>query len=58
MLIGAETIINTIPGHLPLKSSLPLNEIFKENSLSLLPEDSVIDAGHFAASTIWVMYQI
>ncbi|AAO35275.1 amidohydrolase [Clostridium tetani] len=49
--IGAETIINTIPGHLPLKSSLPLNEIFKENSLSLLPEDSVIDAGHFAAST-------
>ena len=28
-----------------------LNELFKENSLSLLPEDSVIDAGHFAAST-------
>lgn len=49
--IGAEAIIDTIPGHLPLKSSLPLNEIFKENSLSLLPEDSVIDAGHFAAST-------
>ncbi|MBU5483643.1 amidohydrolase [Clostridium sp. MSJ-11] len=49
--MGAKTIINTIPGHLPLKCSKELNYLFRENSLSLLPEDKVIDAGHFAAST-------
>lgn len=47
----AQTIIDTIPGHMPLKASLPLNNIFKENAQKLLPEDKVIDAGHFAAST-------
>ncbi|WP_097026326.1 amidohydrolase [Clostridium peptidivorans] len=49
--MGAQTIIDTIPGHMPLKASLPLNNIFKENAQKLLPEDKVIDAGHFAAST-------
>lgn len=49
--MGAQTIIETIPGHMPLKASLPLNNIFKENAQKLLPEDRVIDAGHFAAST-------
>lgn len=49
--IGAKTIINTIPGHLPLKCSKYVNSLFGENSKTLLPEDRVIDAGHFAAST-------
>lgn len=49
--MGAQTIIETIPGHMPLKASLPLNNIFKENAQKLLPGDRVIDAGHFAAST-------
>ncbi|MBC2398150.1 amidohydrolase [Clostridium tetanomorphum] len=49
--IGAKTIINTIPGHLPLKCSKNLNNIFEKNSKSLLPENKVLDAGHFAAST-------
>ncbi|MBM7870971.1 amidohydrolase [Clostridium pascui] len=49
--MGAQTIIETIPGHMPLKASLPLNSIFKENAQKLLPEDRIIDAGHFAAST-------
>ncbi|WP_125151943.1 amidohydrolase [Clostridium rectalis] len=49
--MGTKTIINTIPGHLPLKCSKPLNKIFENNSKQLLPKDSVIGAGHFAAST-------
>ena len=49
--VGAKTIINTIPGHLPLRASLPLNDIFRENSLRMLPEEDVIDGGHFTAST-------
>lgn len=49
--MGAQTIIDTIPGHMPLMSSSLLNNIFKENAEMLLPEDKVINAGHFAAST-------
>lgn len=49
--VGAKVEINTIPGHLPLKSSIELNKIFRENAKNLLPENQVIDAGHFAAST-------
>lgn len=49
--IGAQTIIETIPGYLPLKCSLPLNKLFKENCKELLPEDKILDAGHFNAST-------
>lgn len=49
--IGAKTIINTIPGHLPLKCSISLNRIFESNSKKLLPENSVIQYGHFAGST-------
>lgn len=49
--IGAETIIKTIPGYLPLQCSLQLNELFKENCKELLPKDRVLDAGHFNAST-------
>lgn len=49
--IGAETTINTIPGHLPLRCSSIMNNIFEENAKKLLPEEQVIDAGHFTAST-------
>ncbi|EDS78475.1 putative amidohydrolase [Clostridium botulinum C str. Eklund] len=49
--IGAETTINTIPGHLPLRCSSIMNNIFEENAKELLPEEQVIDAGHFTAST-------
>lgn len=49
--IGAEVEIDTIPGHLPLKCSLELNEVLKENAKELVQEDEIIDAGHFAAST-------
>ncbi|MGY0373431.1 amidohydrolase [Clostridium sp. JNZ J1-5] len=49
--IGAKTIINTIPGHLPLKCSSKLNSLFKGNAERLLTEEQIIDSGHFAAST-------
>ncbi|PRR75727.1 amidohydrolase [Clostridium thermopalmarium] len=49
--IGAKTVINTIPGHLPLKCSSRLNDLFRNNARELLPEEQIIDAGHFAAST-------
>ncbi|ABK61527.1 amidohydrolase [Clostridium novyi] len=49
--IGAETTINTIPGHLPLRCSSIMNNMFEENAKKLLPEEQVIDAGHFTAST-------
>nr|WP_269205823.1 amidohydrolase [Clostridium botulinum] len=49
--IGAETTINTIPGHLPLRCSSIMNSLFEENAKELLPSERVIDAGHFTAST-------
>ncbi|WP_251859586.1 amidohydrolase [Clostridium sp. Marseille-Q2269] len=49
--VGAKTIINTIPGHLPLKSSNLLNNLFKNNSETLLSKDNVTNTGHFKAST-------
>jgi metal-dependent amidase/aminoacylase/carboxypeptidase family protein len=49
--IGAKTIINTIPGHLPLKCSSRLNDLFRNNAKEILPEEQIIDAGHFTAST-------
>lgn len=49
--MGAKTVVNTTPGHLPLKCSFGLNDIFKENAEQFLPKEQIIDAGHFAAST-------
>ena len=49
--VGAKTIIKNIPGYLPLKCSKELNSVFKENCKKLLPEESILDAGHFFAST-------
>jgi amidohydrolase len=49
--VGAKTIIKNIPGYLPLQCSKDLNNIFKKNCTKLLPQNSVIDGGHFFAST-------
>lgn len=49
--VGAKTIINNIPGYLPLRCSTELNSVFRENCTRVLPEEAVIDAGHFFAST-------
>ncbi len=49
--IGAQTIINTIPGYLPLNCSSALNDLLVKNAKKHISQERVIDAGHFSAST-------
>lgn len=49
--VGAETIIQTIPGYLPLSCSPAMNVLFKSNAAQHLPADKIIETGHFGAST-------
>lgn len=49
--IGAETIIETLPGMMPLSCNARLNELFVENSKVAWPGIVIKDAGHFSAST-------
>ena len=49
--IGAETIIETLPGMMPLSCNARLNELFVENSTVAWPGIAIKDAGHFSAST-------
>ena len=49
--IGAETIIETLPGMMPLSCNARLNELFVENSKQAWPGIAIKDAGHFSAST-------
>ncbi len=49
--VGAETIIKTLPGYLPLSCSKSLNSLFRQNALAIMPPENIIDTGHFSAST-------
>ncbi|WP_293660020.1 amidohydrolase [Phascolarctobacterium sp.] len=49
--VGAETVIATMPGQLPLACSATLNELFVANSKLAEPKVTVKNAGHFSAST-------
>lgn len=49
--IGAETVIETLPGMFPLSCSAKLNELFIANVKETSPETKIEDAGHFTAST-------
>lgn len=49
--VGAQTIVKTTPGYLPLNCSKELNDIFVENAKLVNPAVKVYDAGHFSAST-------
>lgn len=49
--IGAETIITTLPGMMPLNCNSRLNELMVANALKAYPEVDIKDAGHFSAST-------
>lgn len=49
--IGAETVIKTLPGMLPLACCKTLNDLFVDNVKECAPNTNVIDAGHFNAST-------
>lgn len=49
--IGAKTIIDTLPGMLPLACSKDLNDLFVSNINECSPDTEIINAGHFNAST-------
>ncbi len=49
--VGAKTIVETLPGMLPLRCCADMNELFVDNIKTWSPETEIIDAGHFSAST-------
>ena len=49
--VGAKTIIETLPGQLPLACNEKMNELFVANAKIADPKVAVKDAGHFSAST-------
>ncbi|MEG0797668.1 MAG: amidohydrolase [Acidaminococcaceae bacterium] len=49
--VGAKTIINTLPGQLPLVCNESMNALFTANARLVNPQVEIIDAGHFGAST-------
>lgn len=49
--VGAKTIIETLPGMLPLNCNHRMNELMVENSKLADPDVTIRDAGHFSAST-------
>lgn len=49
--IGAQTIIETLPGMFPLDCCERLNELFIANAKEVNPNVAVEDAGHFGGST-------
>lgn len=49
--VGAQTIIETIPGYLPLTCSKEMNSLFVSNTQNFLDEEDIINSGHFGAST-------
>lgn len=49
--VGAQTVIATMPGQLPLACNNRLNELFVTNAKIAEPNVAVKDAGHFSAST-------
>lgn len=49
--VGAQTIVETLPGMLPLNCNHRLNELMVENSLLADSNVDIKDAGHFSAST-------
>lgn len=49
--IGAQTIIHTLPGYLPLHCPQALNELFSDNARQFIPDEQIIQVGHFGGST-------
>ena len=49
--VGAETIIETLPGMLPLHCSKAMNELFVNNVRFESPSTEIKETGHFTAST-------
>lgn len=51
LAVGAETVIHTIPGYLPLDCPAELNALFRANAAEFLPPERIVNSGHFGAST-------
>lgn len=49
--VGAQTVIETMPGMMPLSCNKRMNELFVANAQIAFPDVAVKDAGHFSAST-------
>ena len=49
--VGAEVIIENLPGYLPLKESLPLSRLFAENASILFPDMEICGNQPFCGST-------
>lgn len=49
--IGAQTIIHTLPGYLPLHCPQALNDLFSDNARQFMPDEQIIQVGHFGGST-------
>ena len=49
--VGAQTIVETLPGMLPLHCCKELNDLFVSNVKEFSPETEIVDSGHFSAST-------
>lgn len=49
--IGAQVVINTLPGMLPLACNNEMNKLFAANARIVNPQVNIRDAGHFNAST-------
>ena len=49
--VGAQTIIETLPGMFPLSCNKRINDLFAENAKIADPDVEIRDAGHFSAST-------
>jgi amidohydrolase len=49
--VGAETVIKTLPGYLPLTCPEQLNALFIENALRFINSDKIESVGHFGGST-------
>lgn len=49
--VGAQTVIETLPGMFPLCCNKRMNELMVENSRLVYPQVEIKNAGHFSAST-------
>lgn len=49
--VGAKTVIETLPGMMPLSCNKRMNQLFAENAQEAWPGIAIRDAGHFSAST-------
>lgn len=49
--VGAETVIRTLPGYLPLTCPEAFNALFIDNALQFMPQNKIKYVGHFGGST-------